>query len=57
VAIRSWSVTESEREGASGVVRRVGLWRVVFDLVWVFGLIAFFDFTSPFLLSSTINRL
>lgn len=48
MAIRSWSVADTEGEGDSDGVRRIGLWRVVFDLVEIFRVIDFFDFTSPF---------
>lgn len=48
MAIRSWSVADTEAEGDFGVVRRVGPWLVVFGLVGVFRFIGFFDFMSPF---------
>lgn len=48
MAIRSWSVVDTEGEGDFDGARRIGLWRVVFDLVEIFRVIDFFDFTSLF---------
>ena len=48
MAIRSWRVADIEVERDSGVIRRMGLWRVDFGLVGVLSLIGFFDFTSFF---------
>ena len=48
MAIRSRSVADTKGVEESGVLRRTGLWCVVFGLVGVFSLIGFFDFTRCF---------
>ena len=48
MAISSRSIADTKGVEEFGVLRRTGLWCVVFGLVGVFSLIGFFDFTSSF---------